>query len=93
MEDFVLNVDSVEELSNILVSNAHTLVDKSTGEGNGAIVNSVNDNTILDSLGEGNGASWLHWDELVLLSSQEVLEFYRFLVSGWNAFDWEMSSD
>ena len=61
-------------------------------EGDGGVVNTLEDQLVLDILGwvHLNSASWLHLDEMGLLSSQEVFDFNLGFVLGNNGSDREM---
>ena len=53
-------------------------------------VNSIEDELILDVLGEEDSAAWVQLDKMRFLSAEEVLNLDLFLVLGNNGIDWEM---
>merc|ERR1719468_1097812 len=70
---FLGDEDSIQEFSLILSSNFAHLLDLGAHEGDEGEVVTVNDELILDLSTESNSSVGKHWDELVLLSSQEVV--------------------
>lgn len=84
--------DSIEELSLILaVSDLAGLADLGAREGEGSVVDTVEDKLVLDLLGEGNGGASEHVNVLVLLATQEVLDSERRTVLGDDDVNGEMS--
>ena len=84
------NEDTIEELSLILITDLARLGDSSAADGEGLVVNTVEDKLVLGFLGELNGAAWSKVDEVTLLSTEEVLDFDLLLVLGDDGVDWEM---
>jgi hypothetical protein len=83
--------DSVEELSLVLASDFANLADASAAEGEIGIVLAFEDELVFDIGSESDSAAWLHNDNLVLLSAQEVLDADGGAVLGDDNVDWEMS--
>ena len=69
------HVDTIQELSVILISNLADLGNLGAGEGKVLVVNSVEDDLVLQLWAHLAGATWEHVDLLDLLSTQEVLDF------------------
>ena len=67
--------------------------DLSAAEGNITVINSLEDELVLDILGSGHhdGAALLHLDQVGLLSTQEILDFDLLLVLGDDGGNGEMS--
>lgn len=70
---------------------AHS-VDLGGAEGDLTIIDTLNDQLVLDVLGGGHldGATLLHLDQVRLLSSEEVLDFDLLLVLGDKGSNGEM---
>ena len=70
------DVDSVEELSNILPSDCANLADASTAEGKSGVVDTFEYKLVLHYVlvCEGDLGLANHVDDLVLLATQEVLD-------------------
>jgi hypothetical protein len=69
------NVDTIQEFSIVLVSDLADLRNLGAGEGEVLVVDSVEDDLILQLWAHLAGATWEHIDLLDLLSTQEVLDF------------------
>ena len=70
------DVDTIQELSNILSSGLADLADTGAALGEGGVIVSFEDELVLDlgSWSKSNLGATKHWDKLVLLTSQEVLD-------------------
>jgi len=89
-EGLLRNEDTIQELSLILVANVASLVGSSTGEGEGGIVNTVENELILHVLGlEDSGAFW-KLNEMRFLSTEEVSDFKKILFLVDDTVDGEM---
>lgn len=84
--------DTIQELSLILVLDLADTGDLSAAEGDLSVVDTLEDELILDilSLGHHNGAALLHLDQVGFLSTQEILDFNLLLVLGDDGSDGEM---
>jgi len=85
--------DTIEELTLVLVSDLAHLADSGAGLGEKTVVNAVEDEFILDVLGEEDLASGVELDQVRFLSTQEVLDFDLLLVLGDDGSDGEMRMD
>ena len=87
--------DTIQEFSLILLLDLADSTDLCAREGHLRVVDSLNDDLVLDILGSGqrNGASLLHLDQVRFLSAQEVLDFNLLLVFGDDSSDGEMCMD
>jgi len=87
------NEDTIEEFTLILAADSADLLDLGAALGEGVEVDAIEDNFTLLFGGEfGNGASH-HLDDLVLLSTKEVLDSDLGAVLGDDDVDGEMSVD
>lgn len=68
------NEDTIQELSLILISDLADLGDSGAAEGEGGVVDSIEDKLVLDVLGELNSGACGEVDEMSLLSTEEVLD-------------------
>ena len=82
--------DSIEELTLILVTDVADLADLGAAEGDGGVVETVEDELVLDVLGGEDSAAGLEVDEVALLSAEEVLDLNLLLVLGDDGVDGEM---
>lgn len=87
------NEDTIEEFSLILFADFANLGDFRAAEGEGSVVDSIEDQLVLILLGELNSASWVEVDEMTLLSSEVVFDFNLLLVFGDDGIDWEMGEN
>ena len=83
--------DAVEELTLVLAADAAYLLDLGAHQREGSVVNSIEDDLTLDIGGELAGGATLHLDELVLLTTKEVLDSDLRAVLGDSNVDGEMS--
>ena len=84
------HVDTIQELSVILVSDLANLGDLGAGQRQVLVVNTIEDHLILELWAHLAGAAWEHLDLLDLLSAQEVLDFNALSVLGDRNVDGEM---
>ena len=86
------DVDTIQELSVILWTGFADLVGASSAERHCSVVWSFEDELVLDLVGWGHSdfGTTEHGDELVLLSSQEVLDEETGSILGGGGVDWEM---
>ena len=84
--------DTIQEFSLILLLDSADTSDLGAAEGDGSVVDTLENDLILHVLGGGelNSASWLHLDEVRFLSTQEVLDLNLLLVLGHKGSDGEM---
>jgi hypothetical protein len=85
------HVDTVEELSVILVSDLADLGDLSADEGDVLVVDTFEDELVLEVGVELDGAAGEHLDLLGLLASEEVLDLEGLAVLGDHDVDGEVS--
>jgi hypothetical protein len=85
--------DTVEELSLILGSDLADLADLGAAQRNKRVVDTLDDELVLDILGKSDSAAWLEVDGVALFSSEEVLDLNLFLVLGDDGVDGEMCMD
>lgn len=85
------NVDTVQELSVVLVSDLAGLGNLSAGEGEVLVVNTFEDDLVLEGLAHLAGAAWEHINLVDFFTTQEVLDFNRLSVLGDDSVDGEMS--
>ena len=83
--------DSIKELTLILASNSADLLDLGANERNSLVVNAVEDKLTLDVSGGTDSGATSHWDNLVLLATEEVLDSDHGTVLGDDNIDGEMS--
>ena len=91
LEALVGNIDSIEELSVILVTDLGALGDLGASDGNVLVVNSFDDNLVLESLTELDAASGHHHGLEDLLSTKEILDLDERSVFGDDGVNREMS--
>ena len=91
LEDLLRDVDTVQELSDILISNVDALVDEGSYLGYVVHIDSADPEFVLHLWVVENSAAWLHDDDLGLGSSQEVSELDGLRVISDEYFDWEVS--
>ena len=87
------NEDTIEEFTVILAADSADLLDLRACLGEGVEVDTVEDNLTLDVGGEVALGALLHVDDLVLLSTEEVLNGDGVTVLGDDAVDGEMGVD
>lgn len=87
------NVDTVQELSVVLVSDLAGLGDLSAGEGEVLVVNTFEDDLVLEGFTHLAGASWEHINLVYFFTTQEVLDFNGLGVLGDDGVNGEMSVD
>ena len=85
------DVDTVQELSDILVLDSSALLDSGSGLGDGFDVVSRDEELILHGLGDFDSDSWGHWDDSEELLAQEVSDFEDVTALDNGAVDGEMS--
>ena len=85
--------NSIKELTLILATDSAHLLDLGAAEGEGSVVDAVEDKLALDVLGVADLGAGLHDDELVLLATKEVLDGDLVAVLGDDDVDGEMSVD
>lgn len=85
--------DTVEELTLVLATDSAHLLDLRAAQGEGSVVNSIEDELTLLFRGERDLGTTLHLDDLVLLASQEVLDSDIGAVLGDDDVDGEMRVD
>jgi hypothetical protein len=83
--------NSVEELTLILAANSADLLDLGAAERKGSVVDSVEDDLTLDFVRVAAGGATHHLDDLILLSTKEVLDGDLGSVLGDDDVDREMS--
>ena len=82
--------DAVKELTLVLASDSADLLDLGAAEGEGGVVDSVEDELTLDVGGVGDLGAAFHHDKLVLLATEEVLDGDAGAVLGDGDVDGEM---
>ena len=85
------DVDTVQELSDILVLDSSALLDSGSGLGDGLDVVSRDVEFVLHGLGDFNSDSFGHWDDSEELLAQEVSDFEAVASLDDGAVDGEMS--
>ena len=90
-EGLLRDEDSVEELTLVLAADSADLLDLGAAEGEGSVVNTVEDELTLDVVVELDSSASLHDDVLVLLTTEEVLDGDAGAVLGDDNVDGEMS--
>ena len=87
----LVDVDTIQELSLVLLANFADLSGESASEGDSVDVDSVNNHLVLNVVGHGDLDSWVDLDGVRLGSSQIVLhlEFSSVILDNW--LDGEMS--
>lgn len=86
------NEDTIQEFSLILLLDLADTVDLGAAKGDLGVVDSLEDELVLDVLGGRHldGAALLHLDQVRSLSTEEVLDFDLLLVLGDECGNWEM---
>lgn len=85
------NEDTIKEFTLILAADSADLLDLGAALGEGVKVDTIEDNLTLLFGGESGGSASLHLDDLVLLSTKEVLDSDLGAVLGDDDVDGEMS--
>ena len=89
-EGLLRNEDTIQELSLILVADVASLVGSSAGKGERGIVNSVENELILNVLGLEDSGAWWKLNEMRFLSSKEVSDFKNILLLADDTIDGEV---
>jgi len=89
-EGLLGNEDTIEELTLVLLADLADLAGTGASEGNSTDVGTVEDELILDSLGEMNGDTLTHLDDVRLLTTEEVLDLKGLAVLSNQRVDGEM---
>ena len=89
-EGLLRNEDTIQELSLILVADVASLVGSSAGKGERGIVNSVENELILNVLGLEDSGAWWKLNEMRFLSSKEVSDFKNILLLADDTVDGEV---
>lgn len=86
--------DTIEELTLVLGANLAHLHDLGALEGDGSLVDTLEDEVVLlDGVGVAHGGALLEDDLLVVLATEEVLDGDAHVVGGDDGVDGEMSVD
>ena len=67
--------------------------DSGAADGDGSVVDTVEDELVLGLLGEGDSAAWEEVEHVTLLSTEEVLDLNLLLILGDDGVNWEMCMD
>jgi len=84
----VSHVDTIEELTFILLADKTGLANLSAAKGNGTIVNTFEDEFVFDVSGKADSATGLHADLLGMSTTKEVSDedslasFFNFSING-----------
>ena len=83
--------DAIKEFTLVLATNSANLLDLGAAEGESSVVDTIEDKLTLDVSGVSDGGALGHLDELVLLSTEEVLDGDAGAILGDHDIDGEMS--
>jgi hypothetical protein len=88
---FVRHIDTIQEFSVILVSNVARLRNLSASKGKVLVINSFENDFVLEFWAHFADAAWEHFNLVDLLSTQEVLNFNTLAVFRDRNVDGEVS--
>ena len=90
-EGLLGDADAIKEFTLVLATDSANLLHLGAAEGESSVVDTIEDKLTLDVSGVSDGGALGHLDELVLLSTEEVLDGDAGAVLGDHDIDGEMS--